>query len=51
MNKGKKYQELDVDSVGNQEPLTHDQERQISEFIKKRKAKLSIKKKKKENAG
>lgn len=51
MSKRKKNKELDVDSIGNQEPLTQDQERLISEFIKKRKSKLSTKKKTKENAG
>jgi len=47
MNKRKKHKELDVDFIGNQEPLSHEQERLISEFLKNRKAKQSIKKSKK----
>jgi hypothetical protein len=50
MKQRKKHKELDVDSIGNQEPLTREEEQLISEFIKKRRTKLKAKERKKQNA-
>jgi len=50
MNKRKKHKELEVDFIGHQEPLTHEQERLISEYFKNRKTKQRIKKMQKESA-
>ncbi len=44
----KKYKELEVDSIGNQEStLTKEEERSISDFIRKRKVELKKKSPKK----
>jgi hypothetical protein len=50
MTQRKKNKELNVDSIGNQKPLSQMEEKLISDFIKKRKTKLKTKEKKKENA-
>ena len=47
MNKRKKHKELEVDFIGHQEPLTHEQERLISEYFKNRKLISALKKCKK----
>ena len=41
--KSKKGIELDVDIIGNQEPLTEKEKQAISDYIRKRKRKRTIK--------
>lgn len=47
MNKRKKHKVLEVDFIGNQEPLTHEQERLIIEYFKIEKLSRALKKSKK----
>ena len=48
MMKTKKQIELDVDFIGNQEPLTEKEKQAISDFIRKSKRKRISKRRKKE---